>query len=83
MKTKKHCDFRRPVKEKTRMQAREAYREGSRRQPHSRLFQPTVSGDGPFMGMARDVLAPVEELIPGAEAQGLAKCDGLRRRRGR
>jgi hypothetical protein len=29
------------------------------------------------------LLAPAEELIPGAEARGLAKCDGLRCRRGR
>jgi hypothetical protein len=83
MKSKKHCDFTRLDKENTRMQAREAYRDGSRRKPHSRSSHPTISGDGPLAGMARDVLAPAEELIPGGEARGLAKCDGLRRRRGR
>jgi hypothetical protein len=78
MKSKKLCDFTRPNHEKTRMQAREAYRGGFRRQPHSRSSQPEVFGDGPLARSVRDVLAPAEELIPGVEARGLAKCDGLR-----
>jgi hypothetical protein len=83
MKSKKHCNFTRPDKEKAKMQARETYRGGSRRQPHSRSSQPAVSVDGPLAGMTLNVLAPAEELIPGVESQGLARCDGLRRHRGR
>jgi hypothetical protein len=82
MKSKKHCDLTRPDKEKAKMKARETYRGGSRRQPHSRSSQPAVSVDGPLAGTMLDVLAPAEELIPGAEARGLARCDGLRSRRG-
>jgi hypothetical protein len=83
MKSKKHCDFTRSDKEKAKMQAREAYRDGSRRQPHSSSSHPAESVDGPLVGTSLDVLAPAEELISGTEAWGLARCDGLGRRRGR
>jgi hypothetical protein len=53
------------------MKAREAYRGGSRRQPHSKSSQPTALGSGLPAGAAREVLAPADELAPGAEAQGL------------
>jgi hypothetical protein len=83
IKSKKHRDFTRPDKEKVRMQAREAYQGGSRRQPHSRSFQPATLGDGPPTGAAWEVLAHADELTLGAEARGLAKCESVRRRRGR
>jgi hypothetical protein len=88
MKSKKHCDFVRTDKVESKMGAWEAYRGGSRRQPHTRSSQPAVSMDGPLTGMAHDVPAPAVEIIPGdeargiipsAEARGLTKCDGLRR----
>jgi hypothetical protein len=83
MKSKKHCDFARTDKVEAKMRARETYRGRSRRQPHSMSSQPAASMDGPLTGMTLDVLAPAVELILGAEARGLTKCDGLRRRRGR
>jgi hypothetical protein len=67
MKSKKHCDFARPGKVEAKMQAREAYRGGSRRQPYSRSSQPAASVDGPLGGTTPDVLAPAVELIPGAD----------------
>jgi hypothetical protein len=83
MKSKKHCDFARLDKVEAKMQAREAYQGGSRRLPHSRSSQPVVSVDRPLARTAPDVLAPAVELIPGAEARGLTRCDGLRHHQGR
>jgi hypothetical protein len=60
------------------MKAREAYQGGSRRQLHSRLSQLAALGSGLLAGAAREVLAPEDELALGAEARGMAWCDGLR-----
>jgi hypothetical protein len=72
-----------PINRKMCKQAREAHRGGSRRRPHSRSSQPVVHGSGLPTGAACEVLAPAEKLASGAEARGLARCDGLRRHRGR
>jgi hypothetical protein len=65
------------------MKAREAYRGGSRRQPHSSSSQHAALRSGLPAGAVREVLAPMDELAPGAKARGLARCDSLRRRRRR
>jgi hypothetical protein len=59
-------------------QTREAYRGESKRQSHSRSSQPAVPWSELSTGMACEVLAPVELLALGAEARGLARCDGLK-----